>query len=69
MRKETLDHQRAIVDILQAEGYRVTATDLVQYGGDISDDDSDVEGVEIDFTVYVDYTDGDGRTGNRFRVK
>lgn len=72
MKQETIDDQNRLIELIQEEGWRVTALSLDQYDGgpfDRESDEGDVIGAEIELTVYIDYSEDGDDSENPYRVK
>lgn len=68
MKDATIADLEELIDQIQDIGFQVTSVDLNQYGPPMSDDDEEVEGVEIDLTVFISYQDNED-DDNPFRFK
>lgn len=69
MKKETIETEQELIEVLDNLGIEVTETAVTEYvRGDPTTDDATVTGAEIKLTAYLSY-DTDVDDDSPFRVK
>ncbi|WP_433633612.1 hypothetical protein [Halomicrococcus sp. NG-SE-24] len=63
VKDQTVDDQNKLIELIQNQGWDITALELKEYQSGFS---GDVMGAEIDLTIKTDYSDEDDQ--NPYRV-
>jgi hypothetical protein len=65
VKDKTVNDQNTLIELIQSQGWNITALELTEYESDFA---SDVMGAEIKLTVEIDYQD-DEDDQNPYRIK